>query len=260
MQNGTMIRTIIIDDEPGSIDVLTMMLKKKCSHDVQVIATSNSPVLGQSLIDEHKPDLVFLDIEMPGMTGIDIVRSFQNPSFRVVFITAYDAYAVEAFRLSAVDYLLKPVETDDIVRVVEKIKRDISKNENLLNSRLETLEKILLQNNPASESKIGIAMSDKIIFVTISTILYCQAEGPYTHVYTDDGRKIVASKTLGEFEHQLSTHHFFRIHHSILINLKKIKEYQRSNGGYVVMDNNEKLEVSHRKRNDFLGAIDDSVV
>jgi two-component system LytT family response regulator len=260
MQNENMIRTIIIDDEPGAIDVLTMMLKKKCSHDVQVVATSNSPVLGKSLIDEHKPDLVFLDIEMPGMTGIDIVRSFENPSFRVVFITAYDAYAVEAFRLSAVDYLLKPVEADDIVKVIEKIKRDISQNENMMSSRLEVLEKMFLQNNPISDSKIGIAMADKIIFLTISSILYCKAEGPYTHVYMDGGKKTVASKTLGEFEHQLAPYHFFRIHHSILINLKKIKEYQRSNGGYVVMDNNEKLEISHRKRNDFLTAIDDSVV
>ncbi len=260
MRNETMIRTIIIDDEPWAIDVLTMLLKKKCSHDVQVVATSNSPSLGKSLIEKHNPDLVFLDIEMPGMTGIDIVHSFKNPSFRVVFITAYDAYAVEAFRLSALDYLLKPVEANDIIRVIEKIKRDIAKNENLLSSRLDTLEKIMQQSNHTSESKIGIAMSDKIIFITINTIIYCQAEGPYTHLYMEDGKKIVASKTLGEFEHQLAVHHFFRIHHSFLINLKKIKEYQRSNGGYVVMDNNEKLEVSHRKRNDFLSAINDSVV
>ena len=255
-----MIRTIIIDDEPWAIDVLTMMLKKKCSHDVQVIATSNSPAMGKSLIEEHKPDLVFMDIEMPGMTGIDIVRSFSNPSFRVVFITAYDAYAVEAFRLSAVDYLLKPIEADDIVRVVEKIKKDISKNENLLSSRLEILEKIFMQNSIASESKIGIAMVDKIIFVEISSILYCQADGPYTHIYLVDGKKIVASKTLSEFELQLTAHHFFRIHHSILINLKKIKEFKRLDGGYVVMDNDEKLEVSHRKRKDFLDIIDDLVV
>jgi two-component system LytT family response regulator len=255
-----MIRAMIIDDEPGAIDVLTMLLKKKCSQDVQVVATSNSPKLGKTLIEEQKPDLVFLDIEMPGMTGIDIVRSFNNPTFRVVFITAFDAYAVEAFRLSALDYLLKPVEADDIVRVVDKIKNDIRKNENPTNTQLLNLEKLLMRNAVQTDSKIAIGMADKIVFVAVSDILYCKAEGPYTHVYTSDGKKIVASKPLGEFEQQLSAHEFYRIHHSNLINLRHVKEFQRYNGGYVIMDNNEKLEVSHRKRNDFLDAINDFVV
>jgi two-component system LytT family response regulator len=255
-----MIRTIIIDDEPGAIDVLTMLLKKKCSQDVQVVATSNSPKLGKTLIEEQQPDLVFLDVEMPGMTGIDLVRSFSNPAFRVVFITAFDAYAVEAFRLSAMDYLLKPVEADDIVRVVEKIKNDIRKNENSFNSRLENLENVFKQNGMASESKIGIGMADKIVFENIAEILYCKAESAYTHVFLTDGKKIVASKSLGEFEQQLTNHKFFRIHHSILINLQHVKEYRRFDGGFVIMDNNLKLEVSHRKRNDFLKALDDFVV
>jgi two-component system LytT family response regulator len=255
-----MIRAIIIDDEPWAIDVLTMHLKKKCSQDVQVVATSNSPKLGRALIEKHQPDLVFLDIEMPGMTGIDLVRSFDSPSFRVIFITAFDAYAVEAFRLSAMDYLLKPVEADDIVRVVEKIKNDIRKNENSTSTQLQQLEKLLLKNAVATDSKIAIGMADKIIFVNLNDILYCKAEGPYTHIYTADGKKIVASKPLGEFEQQLTTRQFFRIHHSTLINLNHVKEFQRFDGGYVVMGNDTKLEVSHRKRNDFLDAINDFVV
>lgn len=255
-----MISTIIIDDEPWAIDVLTMMLKKKCSQDVQIVATSNSPKLGIDLIEKHKPDLVFLDIEMPGMTGIDVVRSFHNPTFRVVFITAFDAYAVEAFRLSAMDYLLKPVEADDIVRVIEKIKNDIRKNENPASAQLQQLEKLLMRNTGPTESKIAIGMADKIVFVNINDILYCKAEGPYTHIYMIDGKKIMASKTLGEFEQQLMTRQFFRIHHSTLINLNHIKEFQRFDGGCVIMKNDVKLEVSHRKRNDFLDAIKDFVV
>ncbi|TMI90971.1 MAG: response regulator transcription factor [Bacteroidetes bacterium] len=255
-----MIRAIIIDDEPLAIDALEIILKRKCGNDVQVIATSNSPKLGKSLIEEYHPDLIFLDIEMPGMSGIDLVQSFSNPTFRVVFITAFDAYAIEALRLSAMDYLLKPVETDDIINVVAKIKSEIRKNENLLGTQIQNLEKLLTQTGVASESRIGIAMADKIVFINISDILYCEAKGVYTNIYLYNGKKILASKPLGDFESQLSIHKFFRIHHSTLINLNHIKEFQRFNGGYVVMQNNEKLEVSHRKRKDFLDAINDLVV
>jgi two-component system LytT family response regulator len=255
-----MIRAIIIDDEPMAIESLEIILKKKCRDEVQVIATSNSPQLGRSLIEEHQPDLVFLDVEMPGMSGIDLVRSFSNPTFRVVFITAFDEYAIEALRLSAIDYLLKPVEADDIVSLVTKVKTQIKKNENQLGSQLLNLEKILSQSAVSSEARIGIAMADKIVFVNIADILYCEASGVYTNIYFTDGKKVIASKPLGDFESQLSSHKFFRIHHSTLINLKLIKEFQRFNGGYVVMMNNAKLEVSHRKRKDFLDAIDDLVV
>ncbi len=255
-----MIRTIIIDDEPLAIESLELILKKKCREDVQVIASSNSPQMGKSLIEKHKPDLVFLDVEMPGMSGIDLVKSIANPGFHVVFVTAFDAYAVEAFRLSAMDYLLKPVYADDIIGVITKIKKELEKNENQLHVQLKTLEKLLEHSSTAGESRIGIAMADKIVFVNISDILYCEAQGVYTTIYLNEGKKILASKTLGDFETQLTPNKFFRIHHSTLINLNHIKEFQRFDGGYVVMENNAKLEVSHRKRKDFLDAIDDSVV
>lgn len=255
-----MIRTIIIDDEPSSVNVLSLLLKKNCKEDVQIVATTNSPILGKTLIEEHKPDLVFLDIEMPGMSGIDLLRSFTDPKFRFVFITAFDAYAVEAFRLSAIDYLLKPVEADDILRVIEKIKKDIRKNENPIDVQLQNLQKLLQQNHSASESKIGIGMADKIVFININEILYCEAHGAYTNLYLADGKKIVSSKSLGEFESQLTSQKFFRIHHSTLINLNQVKEFQRFDGGYVVMENNTKLEVSQRKRKDFLDTINDMVV
>jgi two-component system LytT family response regulator len=255
-----MIRAIIIDDEPLAIESLEIILKKKCRDDIQVIATSNSPHLGKLLIEEHHPDLVFLDIEMPGMSGIDLVRSFKNPAFRIVFITAFDVYAIEALRLSAIDYLLKPVEAGEIVRVVAKIKTEIRKNENLLGSQLQNFEKLFSQSAVSSESRIGIAMADKIVFVNISDILYCEAKGVYTNIYLKEGKKILASKPLGDFESQLISNKFFRIHHSTLINLNQIKEFQRFNGGYVVMQNDAKLEVSHRKRKDFLDAINNQIV
>lgn len=255
-----MIRTIIIDDEPSAVNVLTLLLKKKCKEDVAVIATSNSPLEGKALIEQHKPDLVFLDIEMPGMTGVDLLRSFSNPTFRVIFVTAFDAYAVEAFRLSVIDYLLKPLEGEDVVRAVQKIKKDIPKNENQVTEQLRQLEKLLLQNSVSTESRIGIGMMDKIIFVNIPDILYCEATGSYTNVYLHDGKKMMASKLLGEFESQLSNYRFYRIHHSYLINLNRIKEFQRHDGGYVIMENNIQLEVSQRKRKDFLDVIQDRLL
>ena len=144
--------------------------------------------------------------------------------------------------------------------MVAKIKSEIRKNENLLGTQIQNLEKLLTQTGVASESRIGIAMADKIVFINISDILYCEAKGVYTNIYLYNGKKILASKPLGDFESQLSIHKFFRIHHSTLINLNHIKEFQRFNGGYVVMQNNEKLEVSHRKRKDILDAINDLVV
>lgn len=253
-----MIRIIIIDDEPSAVNVLSLILKKKCSETVEIVATSESPGKGIELIKAHSPDLVFLDIEMPGMTGIDLLRSFSNPTFHVIFVTAYDAYAVEAFRLSAIDYLLKPVESDDVVAAVNKITAERLRVPHGLTKRLEKLEELFRQKS--AETKLAIGMADKIIFVQIPDIVYCEAQGAYTNIYLKDGRKMMASKSLGDFENQLSQHKFFRIHHHYLINLNQVSEFQRQDGGYVVMDNKQHLEVSQRKRKDFLQAIQDFLI
>lgn len=255
-----MIRTIIIDDEPSAVSVLTTLLQKHCSDDIELLATAFDPEEGKKLIEQLHPDVVFLDIEMPGMTGVDLVRSFNEPTFRVVFVTAYDAYTVEAFRLSAIDFLLKPIGSEDVVNVVQKIKNDVRNELGKLSNQLQHLDKLLNNHSDSSDQKIGIAMSDKIIFINISNIIYCEASGPYTHVYLTEGQKLVSSKALGEFEAQLGGHKFFRIHHHFLINLNQVKEFQRHDGGYVIMDNKKGLEVSQRRRKDFLDAIQDFVV
>lgn len=255
-----MIRTIIIDDEPSAVSVLSTLLKKHCPDDIELLATANSPEAGRTLIEQLQPDLVFLDVEMPGMNGVDLVKSFSAPSFRVVFVTAYDGYALEAFRVSAVDYLLKPVGSEDVVKVVQKIKADFRNELSRLSQQIQSLDKLLNQHSDPSGQKIGIAMSDKIVFINFSDILICEASGPYTFVFLTDGQKLVSSKALGEFESQLSAHRFFRIHHHFLINLNKVKEFQRNDGGSVIMENGKQLEVSQRKRKDFLDAIQDRVV
>ena len=255
-----MIRTIIIDDEPSAVNVLSLLLTKKCKEDVEIIGTSGNPREGREMIERMAPDLVFLDIEMPGMSGIDLLRSFQKPNFNVVFVTVYDAYAVEAFKLSAVDYLLKPVEADDVIHAVEKIKKDRLTHHDTISQRLEQLENLLLKKSPVLDSKIGIGMADKIVFVDIADILYCEAQGAYTAIFVKDDKKMLASKSLGEFENQLSGHHFLRIHHHYLINLDHVKEFQRREGGFVIMANNKQLEVSQRKRKDFLEIIQSRIL
>lgn len=255
-----MIRTIIVDDEPSAVSVLTTLLQKHCKDDIDLLAASNDPFEGKLLIEQLHPDLVFMDVEMPGMTGVDLVKNFKSPTFRVVFVTAYDAYALEAFRVSAVDYLLKPIGSEDVIKVVQKIKNDVRNELGKLSLQLQSLDKLLNNHSDNSDQKIGIAMSDKIVFISFSNIIYCEANGPYTYVYLTDGQKLVSSKALGEFEAQLGGNKFFRIHHHYLINLNKVKEFQRHDGGYVIMENNKELEVSQRKRKDFLDAIQDKMV
>jgi len=254
-----MIRTILIDDEPSAVNVLALLLKKYWKNEIEIVAKSNSPEEGISLIKKHKPDLVFLDIEMPNISGLDLLKSFSNPEFRVVFVTAHDTYAVEAFKLSAIDYLLKPVDSDDIMRTVMKIKNDISQNPNPLSQQISQLEKILYAHQ-SSGAKIGISMADKVIFIQISDIIYCEASGSYTKVYLLDGTKLLSSKSIGSFDNILSYHKFFRIHHSFLINLDKIKEFHRHSGGVVIMVNKVQLEVSQRKHKDFLEVIDNYII
>ena len=254
-----MIRTLIIDDEESAINVLTMLLKKVAKDDIEIIATTQSSVKGKDLILNKQPDLVFLDIEMPSMTGLELVRSLPQLNFQVVFVTAYDAYAVEAFDLSAIDYLLKPVGADKLERVIRKVKHNMEQNTTSFADRFKQLERII-KFQSGNEKKIAIGMTDRIIFISISDIIYCEAKGNYTSIVMRDGPKYVASKTLGDFESQLVEHKFFRIHHSYLINLNRIKEFQRYEGGYVVMENNARLDVSQRKRKDFLDAINSQII
>lgn len=246
-----MIKTIIVDDEPTSVNVLSMLLQEECKHDVQVVATTNSPQVAKALIEKHKPDLLFLDIHMDGQTGIEFLQSFSEPSFHVVFVTAYDAYAIEAFRLNAIDYLLKPVEADDIVRVIQKVKNRQFKEDG---TQLQNLKQ-LLSDYAGHDNKIAVAMAEKIVFIHPDDIIYCEAQGAYTTLYLQGEKPLLVSKNIGEFEIQLGHRKFFRIHNSIVINLNKIREFQKQDGGYVVMENGTKLAVSHRKRKDFLESI-----
>jgi two-component system, LytTR family, response regulator len=254
-----MIRTIIIDDEEAAVNVLTLLLQKVAKNHIEIIGTTNSPEEGRLLIISNKPDLIFLDIEMPGMSGIDLIRSLPDNTSQVVFVTAYDAFAIEAFELSAIDYLLKPIGSDKLEKVIQKAKNNIERNKPSFTVQFQQLERILKMQS-GNEKKLAIGMADRIVFILVADIMYCEAQGNYTSVIMRDGYKHLASKTLADFEAQLVDNNFFRIHHSYLINLNRIKEFQRYDGGYVIMENSAKLDVSQRKRKDFLEAINNFII
>jgi len=232
-----MIRTIIIDDEPSAVNVLALLLKKRCKDDVEVIATSTSPFEGKKLIEQHQPDLVFLDIEMPGMTGVDLLRSFNNPSFRVIFVTAFDAYAVEAFRLSAVDYLLKPFSFERFLKAVNKV------IEKLNNSSLPKKEEI--------DAFIFFKSDKKIHKVDLESIQYIEAVGDYMKVITDSGQLLI-NETMKNLQEELPDRAFIRVHKSFIISRNRIKFIE---GNYIQVEN-KSIPIGATYRNDVLASTD----
>jgi two-component system LytT family response regulator len=259
MKTSLPIQTIIIDDEPLAIDSLKLLIEKYVDG-IEVISSSSSAFDAREMIIKLKPELVFVDIQMPGLNGIQLIQSIPDPSFHIVFVTAFDKYAIEALRINALDYILKPAQPEDLNRVVKKINSKMDVSNTSIIGKLNDLQRSLDEQLKNSINKIGIAMQNKVVFVENSMIVYCRAEGPYTHLYLSDGKKLVSSKTLGEFESQLSAQNFFRIHHSTLINIGHIREFQKNDGAYVIMDNNEKLEISHRKKTEFIKAINNQLI
>jgi two-component system LytT family response regulator len=198
-------------------------------------------------INNTKPDVVFLDIEMQQETGFDLLNKIGEIDFEVIFITAYSDYAIKAIKFSAIDYLLKPIDIEELKNAVLRV---IQKREGRTSGRLQILRDNLTA--PREKLKIGLPTTHGIIFTGVENILYCEASSNYTVLYTSDGKEYVASKTLKEYEDLLLEHNFFRIHHSYLVNLSAIKKYVKGDGGHVILANEVSLDVSKRKKTDFL--------
>jgi two-component system LytT family response regulator len=243
-----MIRCILIDDENNALEMMEWLLKTYCAN-VAIDAMCNSAEKGIEAINKYRPDLVFLDIEMPHMNGFDMLEQFDKISFDVVFTTAYDQFAIKAFRYSALNYLLKPVDPDDLKKTIERVEEKKSQ---------PTRDQIdlLLQNikGPAkpTASRIALTTNDGMIFVSTQDIIYCEAESNYTSVILGNGKKIVVSKVLKDIDEALSGPDFFRVHNSFLINLNRIKKYVRGEGGYVIMDNDVTISISRSRRQEFM--------
>ncbi len=241
------ISTIIIDDEPKNSKLLQQMLVMHCPQ-VEVLASECDAKKGLQLIGELKPQLIFLDIEMPHLNGFDLLKKLEPVSFEVIFVTAYSQYAIQAFEHYATGYITKPVNTEKLIAAVNKaIKRIEEKNIN------KNLFSLLEQSNQlAAPDKIPLSTSNGLVFVKISDILYCESSGNYTHFYLCDDKKIVVSRQLGEYEKLLPENNFTRIHDKYIINLAYIKEYIKGSGGEVVLENGKEIPVASRRKEDFL--------
>jgi two-component system LytT family response regulator len=246
-----MIKAIIIEDEQHCIDRLRGLLASH-SNAVELLGAFSSVEEGIAAIKRFHPDVLFLDVELRDRSGFDLLREMGEIAFDVIFTTAFDKYAVQAFRFSAIDYLLKPIDPDDLQQAIEKLKAKKSREE--LSQKLEVLFHNLKSLEGASK-KISIPTISGYVFLTVGEIIRCESDVNYTNIFLHDRRKLTVARTLKEFEEMLTEYNFFRVHNSHLINLAHIKEYNKGKGGYVRMMDNSEIEVSSRRKSEFLKRI-----
>lgn len=241
---------ILIDDEPNATEALTNMLRMT-TPDVEVIAVANDPLLGIEKLRNAAPDLLFLDIQMPHMNGFELLEKLDKINFNVIFTTAYDQYALQAFKVSAVDYLLKPIDMDELEAAVTKVR------DRLQATRLDfsAFEKLFQQVQKPEPQRIALPVGDGLMFVPVADIVRMQSDSNYTMFHLANRDKVLVSRTLGDYEDMLAGQNFCRVHHSHLINLAHLRRYVKSDGGYAEMSDGSKVEISRRKKDDFVAMI-----
>jgi two-component system LytT family response regulator len=244
-----MIKAIIIDDEKKSRELLSFMLKEFLPREIEVVGLAENLTLGLDLLRQHKPGLVFLDIELGGESGFDFIEMAPGSDFDVIFTTAYNQYAVKAFKYSAVDYLLKPIEPEELQSSIRRLikKMDTVNSIGNLRSLIENLGK-----NEEYQQKITLPTGNAYEVVNIKEIIRCEADGSYTNFILSDGRKIIVSNGLKFYEDLLPVEHFFRVHHHHLVNINHVVRYLKMDGGYAIMTDNSRVELSRRKKDAFL--------
>jgi len=237
-------KTVIVDDEQDAVLTLELIILEYFS-ELEIVGKFTDPEKALSLIPKLKPDLLFLDINMPGMNGFELLHNLKKKDFHIVFTTAYDEYALKAFKYNAVDYLLKPIDVEELVNTVNRLKTKINTN----HSTNVDYRKLLYDINNQSDDKLAFPTFEGIYFIKPSEILYFLASGSYTKVIRREGDIIFVSKTLKEFEGVMGPE-FFRVHNSYLVNLKYIKMLVKQDGWSVLMDNGDNIPISRAKRLD----------
>lgn len=241
-----MLTVVLIDDEKNALEVLQLQLEKFCTG-VQVIACCDSGEGGIAAIKKHNPQLVFLDIEMPHVNGFDVLSATSQFNYDVVFTTAYDQFAIKAFKFCALDYLLKPVDINELQAAVEKAKK--KSDGGLLKEKLQQL--LIQLRPPAKNEKVALPVADSMQFVNATDILRCESESNYTHIILTNGKKITTAKTLKEVEASLQGFNFFRVHQSHLVNMDHINKVIRGDGSYILMDDGSTVAISRNKKESF---------
>ncbi|MBS1764884.1 MAG: response regulator transcription factor [Bacteroidetes bacterium] len=241
-----MIRAVIIDDEQHCIDRLSTLLHSTKDKEIQLAGTAQNVDDGIALINRIKPHLVFLDVQIADKTGFDVLRALPATTSRIIFTTAHDKYALQAFRFCALDYLLKPIDADELNAALSKFQEE--KNEANISEQITELLKGI-GNKPR---KIGVPTLNGIVFIPVTDIIRCHADGNYTEIHLSDKKQMVVSKTLKEFELLLSDYNFFRVHNSDLVNLDFVKSYNKGKGGYLLLEDQSSVEVSSRRKEELL--------
>ena len=241
-----MINAIIVEDEEKSRNALKKLLSTFCP-DINVKAEADSVDDALQIINNNAIDLIFLDIEMPEKNGFELIKSLDKGTYEVIFITAFNNYALDAIKISAIDYLLKPIDIEELIEAVNKAQKQIGiKNSN------DRLTHLVDNLNDKKNQKIGIPTMQGFSFINIEEIIRCEADQRYTQIHTKDGKKCMSTRNLKEFEHLLEQHPFFRVHHSHLINLNFIDKYVKGEGSYVIMIDGANVAVSRRRKDKFL--------
>ena len=247
-----MIEAVVVDDERKGRELLVKILQTYCN-DIEVVGQAETANQAYEVISATKPKLVFLDIEMPNGTGFDLLKMFAKIEFDIIFTTAYDHYAIKAIKYAAIDYLLKPIDIDELQEAVFKVQNKVNQETKGQPENIEVLLSALTNANLVK--KIAIPDQEGVAIVEISDIIRCQADSNYTLIFLKDGSKLVSTKTLKEYNNLLDEAVFKRVHNSFLININHIKKYIKGDGGQVVMSDDSIVEVSRRRKNDLLDAL-----
>ena len=242
-------KAILVDDEPDGIRALQKMLELHCPQ-VKIEATCSNAVLAKEKIPEIHPDVIFLDIQMPGKSGLELLTELPSRNFEVIFVTAHNEYMLQALQYSAADYLLKPVEEDRLMERVDRVKKLLQSDKK--EKRAEALLHNLSKAGNPSEMRLCLPTLKGFIVLKLDEIIYCEAERSYTIFHLEGKKVVTVSRPLIEYEHLLEDTSFLRIHKSFLINMQHVKEYQKGEGGLVILSDGTEIEVSRRKKDMFL--------
>lgn len=248
-------KALVIDDENRTRDLIAKMINS-FGLDIEAIPAGESVASGIKAIEEHKPDIVFLDIQMPDGTGFDLLKSIPNKNFEVIFITAHEEFAIKAIKFSALDYILKPVDADELKAAVERALGSLGTTSDIKKKEESQFDALQLNIQPNQKRRLVLKTQESVHVIELDNIIRCEADRNYTSFYLLGGKKILVSKTLKDYETLLSGHNFLRVQQSHLINLDYVARYDKGNGGSVVMKDDSEVPLSPAKREIFFKILD----